>query len=363
MILTATQISHFSRFFRQKVILPKVAIIGGYHGGNLGDMALGLAVSNVLNKSGFSNGLQTIYNLEKWPKVPFAIIGGGAVGYTDSLLKVYERYKGNFSKVGFLGVDFNENAYPKEILEMIRKAAFVSCRSARQAERMKKITQRDIIYNHPDIAFSLMPALCSEARNNNPIKEKKIFVNVLPLYGKFVNGRVEPILKYKEERPELFDNFSLMHKSYETALRNSVIQGIEEGFEIESAPFTGSDSEYCKVLLKGLPVKFPAYYSDPIKMLKNISTGERVISTRFHTTIFGLKTGAVLQPIAYAKKNELMLKELGICSENFLSTTDLANGKNNLPIGFKGDEQLIGKWEAVSKEMIAKCIQALGEIN
>lgn len=359
MILTKVQIAHLWRYFKQKVVLPKVAIIGGYHGGNLGDMALGMAVSNVLNEKGISNGLQTIYNLDKWPKVPLAIVGGGAVGYVDSLMKVYSRYKGNFAGLGFLGVDFNESKYPDDILLMIREAAFVSCRSEKQAERMRNISGRPDIYHHPDIAYSLLSDFCSAERKIKKSKQKKVFVNVLPLYGIFKDGKVEPSANYKDERPELYKDFDLMHKNYSTAIRSTVEQALKEGYAVESAPFTSADGEYCKVILNGLPVKFPAYHADPVKMIKNLSTGERIISTRFHTTIFGLKTGARMQPVAYATKNELMLNELGLKPGEYLSTIDLAQGKDKLPSGIIGDNDIIAKWEFESKSIIIKCVDSL----
>lgn len=359
MTVTATQLAHLARFLKQNFFLPEVAVIGGYHGGNLGDMALGLAVCKVLREYKITSGLQTIYNLEKWPKVPFAIVGGGAVGYIDSLLNLYERYKGDFSRLGFLGVDFNEVNYPENILRMLREAAFVSCRSANQAERLKKISKRENIFHHPDIAFSLLPEFCSNVRSSKLTKQKKVFVNVVPLYSNFKGGMVTPHLKFKEERPELYENFNLMHRNYKIAVRNSVKQALQEGYEVESAPFTHSDREYSRMILEGLPVKFPAYHSNPIEMLKYLSTGEKMISTRFHTTIFGLKTGANIQPIAYAKKNEAMLSELGLHSDEYISTSDLAGGRRQLAEGIEVDSEIICKWENESTTMIENCIKSI----
>lgn len=359
MILTATQIGHLGRYFKQKVELPNFAIIGGYHGGNLGDMALGRAVSEVLNGRGIKNGLQTIYNLEKWPKTPFAIVGGGAVGYSDSLDKVYDRYKANFSKLGFLGVDFNEPTYADNILEMLSKAAFVSCRSEMQAEKIKAISGRKNIYSHPDIAFSLLPEHCEQARNFNLKRQKKIYVNIVPLYGSIKDGNIIPNLNYKNERPELYEDFNSMHSNYQISVRESLQKAIGDGYKIEFLAFTPQDLEYGKIVLKGLNVEFLPYHSDPYKMLKIVSTGEGFICTRYHATIFGIKAGVKIQPIAYAKKNELMLMELGINSNDYISTTDLAKGENILPEGFICDDDVVVKWELESKKMIQLCINSL----
>lgn len=359
MMLTRTQINHYKRNLIQRIFLPEIAIIGGYHGGNIGDMALGKSVSDVLNEKGISNGLQTIYNLEGWPKAKFAIIGGGAVGYTDSLIRVYNRYKTDFSKLGFLGVDFNEKTYPDKIKRMLRESAFVSCRSEEQANRLKFIVVRNEVFHHPDIAFSLVPKFSNRSKNPIIQKQKKMFVNLVPLYGKFKNGKIIPDFNYKSERVELYENFDLMHKNYKVAVRECVEKALADGFKVETAPFTPQDREYSKIILKDLDVKNAQYHSDPIRMLNHISTCEKFICTRFHATIFGLKAGVKVHPIAYAKKNELMLTELGIRKNDYISTTDLASGINNLPEGLVFDKNIIKKWEIDSKSMVQLCVDSL----
>jgi hypothetical protein len=172
MITSITQIQHLQRFASQHLRKPNVGIIGGYHGGNLGDIALGESVRQLLLKKNVHSGLQTIYNLEKWPKTEFAIIGGGAVGYVDSLRRVALRYKGQFSKVALLGVDFNEKNYPQDCVELIKGAAYVSCRSEQQAIILKKITGREDISYHPDIAFSLYPEFCLKQRSSSANRKK-----------------------------------------------------------------------------------------------------------------------------------------------------------------------------------------------
>jgi hypothetical protein len=85
-----------------------IAVIGGYHGGNLGDMALGIATQKVIKRLGYKSCLKTIYSIGKlpYPKISHAILGGGAIGYEDSLSKVQKLYFNDLSKVALLGVDF-----------------------------------------------------------------------------------------------------------------------------------------------------------------------------------------------------------------------------------------------------------------
>jgi hypothetical protein len=118
-VITAQQIQHVGRLIPQLIKTPKVAIIGGYHGINAGDLALGESIKQEISKRGFSSGLQTIYNIDqwKWPLTEYTIIGGGAVGYNDSMEKIYNRFKNSLSNVAILGVDFNEKEFSDKCIE------------------------------------------------------------------------------------------------------------------------------------------------------------------------------------------------------------------------------------------------------
>lgn len=359
-MLSLIQIKHIARNVKQKLSGIPVGVIGGYHGGNLGDMALGASVITALEQRGTKTGLQTIYNLEKWPHAPYAIVGGGAVGYADSLIRVAQRYKGNFNHVALLGVDFNEKDYVGECLELIKGAAYVSGRSEAQALKMEKISGRKDINFHPDIAFSLYRDFCEKQRLSTSYKDsKKLLVNVIPLYGKLENGRMIPSTQYESERPELYKSFEQMHTSYRNYVRGIVQKAIADGYEIETIPFTPQDATYGEFILEGLPVKHSFYHSDPLKMIKHMASAGKVLATRYHTTIFALKLGIPIFPIAYAVKNELLLQELGVDRAGFLSTVDLANGRDDLFDAISVNPDLIKDYEKASMSAVQGSIDAL----
>lgn len=360
MFLTSTQIKHLLRNLNQKMIKIPFGIVGGYHGYNLGDMALGASIIEVLSAQGKPSGLQTIYNLEKWPTTQFAIVGGGAVGYNDSLGKVAERYKDDYSKVALLGVDFMEETYSEECLDLIRGASYVSGRSKSQAEKLMKSTGRAEIFHHPDIAFSLFSGAQHQKKSTKEqVSKKKLMINVLPLYGSVKNGKLQPLEKYKSERPGLFDNFHQMHVSYKQGLRRLVKNAVAEGYQVETIPFTLQDAAYGHILLDELPVKHNPYHSNVLKMFKTISSADWVVATRLHATIFALKAGLKVTPIAYATKNELMLEELGVERSSFLSTQDLANGKNVIPPPITYNKEILKAWASTSREAIEKAIESV----
>ena len=142
----------FFQFFKKKY----VDVIGGYHGVNLGDMILGYSVLDILKERGIKGSLQTIYSLDKypWPKFQYAIIGGGAIGYNDSIIKVLNRYQENLHKVALLAVDFNEQNYGESIISLMQNCAWISCRNKNQANSIETFLRDKNIVNHPDLAFS-----------------------------------------------------------------------------------------------------------------------------------------------------------------------------------------------------------------
>jgi hypothetical protein len=360
MLITALQFNHIKRNVQQKITGVAVGVIGGYHGANLGDMALGESVTTALKERHIKTGLQTIYNLSKWPAAPYAIVGGGAVGYEESLLKVAQRYRGRFERVALLGVDYNEKTYTGEGLELLKGAAFLSCRSKAQADKIAGLTGRTDIIHHPDIAFSLHREYCAAIRRSAQHQQhKKLLVNVLPLYGELENAVMVPMKQYEAERPELYANFQQMQTAYKNYIRGIVSNAIAEGYEVETIPFTPQDGVYGEFILAGLAVKHNSYNADPLQMIKLMATAGRVLSTRYHTTIFAIKLGIPIYPIAYAVKNELLLQDLGIAREAFLSTVDLANGREDLLPPVTADEKEVTAFEAKSKAAVDASIDAL----
>lgn len=358
-MITKQQIHHVSRLISQIFSKPQVSIVGGYHGVNLGDIALGESVRAVLKELGYKSGLQTIYNLDRWPwpTTKYSIIGGGAVGYTPSLLKLKVKLNANYSRLAFLGVDFNEPDYSEEIIAMLRESAWISCRNEYQSEKISELTGRTDVGFHPDLVFSYRMAECKQFRSQP--KQKVLLVNPVLLYGSLVNGKIVANENYKLERPELYANFDRMTSGYINGIREVVTRHIIEGYSVETVPFTPSDEDVALVILGGLAVKHNRYSDNVDQMLEKISTAKRIFATRYHATILGLKTGAELIPMAYAVKNEKLLNELGVKSSRFISATDLAYGKIEFPEPIVIESDIVEDWERRSHTGIENCINNL----
>jgi hypothetical protein len=353
------QFKQMYRLASQLLVRNKVAVIGGYHGVNLGDMALGYSVLEVLKSKGINGSLQTIYTLDKypWPSTKYAIVGGGAIGYKDSLIKVVNRYKGSFDKVALLGVDYNESNYEGDFRSLMHESAWISCRNKNQASFVENLIARKDILSHPDLAFSYRKEFCKLQRN---IKKKKILlVNVVPLYGNIVNMKLVPAENYKEERPELYENYYTMVDNYISGVREIVSGAIKEGYLVESIPFTPGDESMAKLVMKDLKVTHNKYSDDPKAMLTKMGSAEKILATRYHATIFAFKLGAKVIPMAYAKKNEFLLTELGFKREDFISSADLANGKKFVNQYIKVEERIISDWETKCRSVLSDCIDSL----
>jgi len=344
-----------SHFFN----ISKVAITGGYHYGNLGDIALGCSLKEILEEQNIPSELQTIYNLKYWIEREYIIVGGGAIGYENTLKEINNKIKKKFEKIAFLGVDFNSDLYSDESIELINKAAFVSTRSKSQAERLKEITGRKIIYSQPDLAFSFQRNQFEKVRQNTISQTKKLFVNVLPLYALFNNDILTPLNVYKTERPEIFENFSAIHQNYKILVINAVNKAIQNGVQVFSWSFTPMDEAYAKFLFNGINVNHLKYNPNPYNLAGMITTNDEVITTRLHATIFALRSGATINPIAYAHKNEELLKEMGFSKNEYLSSDDLIS-KDTFPNkGIKPNELILKEMEFNSHEMILKGIKSL----
>lgn len=334
----------------------EIAIAGGYHYGNLGDIALGHSIKEILDNKKISSELQTIYNLKYWLERSNVIVGGGAIGYENSLFEIINKYHHNYKKIAFMGVDFNSKSYSDESIKLINEAKFVSTRSKLQADNLKLITGRNQIYNQPDLSFSFQRPIFEKIRNGNKNNSPKLFVNVLPLYAMFNNGKLTPLNQYKEERPEVFDHFLTIQKNYKNLVLNHVNNAIKKEIPVFSWSFTPLDEAYAKYLFGNLNVTHLPYNPNPFNISKIVKPTDEVISTRLHASIFALRSGANVFPIAYAHKNEELLKEMGWNESEFLSVTDLIN-KDSLPtLSLKAPESILLKLEKESSDMISKGI-------
>jgi len=348
---------HILRNLLQKLTTTNVAVIGSYHGGNVGDMALGTTIQKILASQGIASDLQTLHNLEKWPKRTFAIIGGGAVGYNEALQKVYDRYVGQFDKVAFIGVDFNEKDYSETSKILLNNAAFISCRSQHQQAKLSQILNRTDIQYHPDIVFAMnMPQQKAGAS-----KRPKFLINAIPLYGFFEKGKLQPEVQFKQEKPEIYTHFETVHTHYRKYMLDLAMRFKTQGFDVETLPFSTEDELYCEAFFQNIDfIKHNRYTSEPSKIAALVQSADTILATRYHATILGIRNRKNIFPLAYASKNEELLQKISsntlsnkiLCIENFLKKVEPASN-------FEYDENIVSNMETDAQRGINRALQAL----
>lgn len=353
-------IKHSARCLFQHLSKPELAIIGGYHLGNFGDMLLGNSIKEICSEKGIKSGLQTIYNLEKWPAISHAIIGGGAVGYEYSLQKLIKRYKNNPEKIGFLGVDFNEKQYSKESIQFLKDVKFITCRSEIQQTKMKNLTGRNDILFHQDLVFAFRRKFFKEIKSIPAERKPKLFINILPLYATLKENKLIPNLHYQNENPHFFEHFDEYQKAYLKLIFEIIQIGKENNFEIETLPFSFQDESMAKSFIHDTSIKQNKYDINIQNNINRIKPIDWVFSTRLHATIMAIKAGAKLTALTYADKNVRLLNDLNVKENQFIKLEDLLKPIEHLKsIHFISDKKLINTLSDSVSQIIENKISSL----
>lgn len=323
------QIEHRMRWGTQQIFRPDIAVVGGYHHGNLGDMAMGYAVARRIKANSADCALQTIYNLDRWPTAKRAIVGGGAVGYSECLRQLAARYGNDPERVAILGVDFNDPEALDKHAEFLKRVAFITCRSARQASNLTRVLGRTDVTWHPDLCFSLYepPNEDIQARNSR----RPIFgINCVPLFLKKSGQRFVPGTSYmseiSRESPDLLPHIETLGLVYSELVRNVCLQAQRVGFSVLHIPFTPLDDMFARAVLTSGGITFVPYTSSVRSVLSSIAQCQQFFTTRFHSLVLSLLRRCAIIPFCYASKCDRLLEDLGIAGESVIRLTDLLQG-------------------------------------
>jgi hypothetical protein len=332
MIGKENQIKHRARWLFQLLDSPDVGIIGGYHCGNLGDLALGYSLQNFL--SGFSNassGLQTIYNLNKWPSAQFAILGGGAIAYVDCLNKVSRRYKDNPEKVSIIGVDFEDEKVFDKHIEFLRSVSSISCRSKEQANYVSEKLARSDVSFHQDLCFSL-PLTAPKPSISET--SKVVGFNMVPFFARLnKSGNFEKDYYLLHSTRTKFNksiDFENLPNAYIHYFKKVIKYYAEKGYKLVHIPFTLEDDIYARTMLRELDVNFLRYSTNINRILLIFLEFEFFLSSRFHSLVFSLITRTPVIPFLYAEKCQRLVQDLAMNFETTVTPSDLLGNKEEL---------------------------------
>jgi hypothetical protein len=322
---------HRFNYAKQALTKPQLAIAGGYHFGNLGDMALGNSVKRQAIEIGVKSQLQTIYNLDRWPKAESLIVGGGAVAYSEPLNKLRTVYKEQPARVALIGVDFNDPDAVIESKEFLQQVALITCRSSEQAQFLREVLDRSDIGWHYDLCFSYF----DHSIVTRTVKRQPVFgINCVPFFYNDSNHEFTPGTKYIDElrrnSPDLLPYVNEIGFKYCEMMRAVVKSAQQQGFQVVHFPFTPSDDVFARTIFSGLNISYRKYTSNILNLLPGLQQCDRFFTTRFHSLVFSIVTRTPFIPFNYATKCERLLTDLEVDAGSQINVRDLLEDTSKL---------------------------------
>lgn len=309
------KIKEKNKLIKQKILIPEVALIGAFHGTNIGDNSLGLSVSEIAKTKYKKVELQNFYGINYWPVTEKAICSGGATGVRENLINLTQRYQSTPEKVALVGMDFASDIadYPDKVLEFLSKVKFISCRSKKQASSISDILSRDAIF-HFDNAFS-WSSLRHKANNLEYPSKKRLGFNTLNFFMTWSRGNGfftgSPLASwYRKQDSQLSGYIETLGLQYVKFINKVLDIYFERGWEIFHIPFTPEDDLFARTFF-GKKIKYKSFSPDPKKAFYSISKCNLFLSTRYHSMVFALCSQVPCIPFLYAVKCRDLIDDLG----------------------------------------------------
>ncbi|TQE93855.1 MAG: polysaccharide pyruvyl transferase family protein [Spiribacter salinus] len=304
--LLASRIDHRVRWITQKIRRPATAVAGGYHSGNLGDMALAYSAKGQVAKrihAGGRIGIQTIYNLPDWPRAKKVVVGGGALLGSNAIKSLKEYTNNQPMNVGIIGVDFSKGDIDEEDVDFLKGVSFLSFRSEFSLEAAQNKYSLNNARLSPDIVFARDETIFASVAKFAPAP-KALAINITPGLGRDHS-------RTKAEDRRLYSN-------YIRWVRAVTAEYLQAGYSVESIPFTHADERAARENLSDLPIKHNPYTHNVITVLSRIQRCDTFICSRYHALIFGCLLEKKIIPFCYARKNyALCEKYLHLPSNGF----------------------------------------------
>ncbi len=317
------KIKEKSQLIKQKIVFPEVALVGAFHGTNIGDNSLGLSVSEIVKTRYKKVELQNFYEINLWPVAKRAICSGGATGVRENLVNLTQRYQSTPEKVALVGMDFASDIpdFPNEVLTFLSEVKFISCRSKRQANSLSSILGRDAMF-HFDNAFS-WSSLRYRANDLECRPERRLGFNTLNFFMTWARGKGffsgSPLASwYRKQNSQLSDYIETLGLQYVKFIDKALDIYLERGWEVFHIPFTPEDDLFARTFFSE-KIKYLAFSPDPKKAFSSISQCNLFLSTRYHSMIFALCSQTPCIPFLYAAKCRDLIDDL---EENVSGSVD-----------------------------------------
>lgn len=315
--------------WRQRAAPPRLAVIGCYDTGNVGDLALGWTLRAILLGNGLNPQLQPLGSMERYPIAAHAILGGGGVltlHPNSPLPRVVARYASNahrFALVGVSGLLTAEECSPP-LREFLAAVPFLSVRSNAERRQLSFAIGRDSIRTYPDIAFGLPKVF--RPRIFEP-GSKILGVSVSPVLlharGSRFIANSAPSAWFNTHLPQEAEVYDRIGASYIDVLRATLQTYLDRGWAVRLIPFAVEDHAFARAIFRSMRVEFVPYTANPIRVFESVSGCSRFIATRFHSHVFALSSGVPCLSISYSPKCRFLWDDLNLPAAAQISPLDL----------------------------------------
>lgn len=334
---------------RVRAPMRPLTVLGGYHGENTGDWAMGTAIRAAATSQNIHARTLAMRDCERLKSARNVIIGGGAVATPEALKRVAEIWSSNPFRVALVGVDFSANMaeFSPQIQKMCQAATSIGLRHKSQLQRVRDWSKNDQTYVHADVAFSL------ELPDLNAPKSRTLTMNVLPLFRVHAAGRFQAgsalSAMYQRNKSKFHDKIEHIAAAYVGFVRRIANAYSDKGYQIVHIPFAPEDDAFARAILPKR-TRFVPFSLSFARCEQEIASSELFVPTRFHAVVAGIRTRTPILPIAYAGKVEGLLTDFGVTPSQIIDRERFEDNDVNFAF-FSPEEAAIS--ESMSSATVA----------
>lgn len=293
-------------------------LLGAYHRNNLGDLALGEAVSARL-RGPFATAV--IQDAIRYDGQAAVVIGGGSLLTPDNIGRL-RRAGIPANRVHAVGVDLwprIRDNWHRADLDYLGEFARVALRSRANYTLTASagLVPADRLSWCYDNAFSLLKG----AAASEPVSGT-VGINMMPHLFELRHRSFVPSGNMARKR--FGDRAGAAADTYVELFRSLVARQARAGRQVTHVPFTTEDDLFARTALTGLPVRFAPYEPSVRRMIDRLRGLELFVGTRYHAFVFALGLGVPFVGIAYAGKCENLGEDVGMTAAALLTDADLA---------------------------------------
>lgn len=317
-----TEFRIFADYLKTRYSRADVVIHGSYRTGNIGDLAIGKTIEEVIERdfrlkcdlTGF------YYSRQNFSNYFLHIIGGGGIIHDFAKNNLEKRLNpiGTASKSVALGIGVPgiRTHKGKKLIKKLETTELITVRDELSKEKLQPLINKEIF-------VTACPTFLMEPEKKTIKFDEKTcglslrdwFSPILTSDGKLVH--------YSGYVPRYVDN-SKQKKRYLNFLKKN-LKELEKSHELIFVPFTPEDIVFVKYYLRKINLKIAPIQSpaETLNLIKNLDT---MICMRYHSLIFSLLAEVPLFLINHEDKTDQMAKKFDL---NYINTNEI-----------KGDEEI-----------------------